>query len=228
MLQTGIGESRVFDPARLNRTFRISLRDLFEVMVVPSLVARLRSTAPDVSLNVVRTPRQQIEHDLMSGRIDFAADAWFNPAPAIAHTKISEDHLVCLMRPEHPLGSDADWSLNGLLAWPHVLVSSRETGGGYEDVQLARHGLSRRVALRTPHYFSAALVVAQSDMILCAPARFARVLRRAVALVERPFPLTLPPLEVFLYWLKLHDTDPAHLWLREQMLDVLRMRLVAG
>ncbi|RMF18553.1 MAG: LysR family transcriptional regulator, partial [Gammaproteobacteria bacterium] len=25
MLQTGIGESRVFDPARLNRTFRISL-----------------------------------------------------------------------------------------------------------------------------------------------------------------------------------------------------------
>ena len=223
-LHTGVEQSRHFDPGRLQRTFRISLRDLFEVMVLPHLMQRLREQAPGVTLSVVRTPRQQIEHDLATGRVDFAADAWFNPGSAIAHVPISDDRLVCLMRPGHPALS-GEWSLGTMLRWPHVLVSSREQGGGYEDVQLARHGLSRTVALRTPHYFSAALVVAQSELMLCAPARFARLLRRAVALDERPFPLTLPPLEVFLYWHRLHDTDPAHQWLREQILDVLRIRL---
>ncbi len=219
-LQRGLQQSVEFSPSRLNTQFRLNIRDMFEVLMMPELIRRCRRHAPDVTFSCVRVPREQLIHDLASGRVDLAAEILLNHDESIVHQKVSEDRLVCLLRAEHP-ALEKDWTLAEMLHWPHVLVSAREHGPGYEDVQLSRHGLQRKIGLRTPHFFAAALVVAQSDLLFCAPERFANILSRQLGLVIKPFPMTLAPLELYLYWHHSMDQEPAHRWLREQVIHAM-------
>ena len=216
-LQLTVQENRSFEPSELQKTFRLGMRELFEVMVLPRLSKEVGRLAPQVELNCLRVARQEIAHDLASARLDVVADVLISHDDSICHQKLREDHLVCLLRPDHPLAQQG-LSLESYLTLRHVLVSSRERGPGYEDIELSRHGLSRNIGLRTPHYYAAALVVAETDMVLTVPASFAEVLCRQVALQLHEFPIPLPPLEVYLYWHRNFDRDPANRWLREQIL----------
>jgi DNA-binding transcriptional LysR family regulator len=213
-LQRGLQTGRIFEPGQLTTVFRLCLRELFEVMLLPELVNQCRLLAPAVSFNCLRVPRHQIQHDLASGRIDLAADVLMSHDADIKHKKLSGDHFVCLLRSQHP-ALKAAWNVAEMLAWPHILVSSREHGQGFEDIQLARHGLERRIGLRVPQYLGAGLVLTQSDMLLCAPARFATVLTELLPLTCKPFPVDLAELEIYLYWHHSVDKEPAHQWLRE-------------
>lgn len=213
-LQRGLQQSHEFQPDQLNTTFRLYLRDLFEVLLLPELIASSKSQAPNVIFNCLRVPREQIQHDLASGRIDLAVDVLMSHDSDIKHEKLSGDRLVCLMRNQHPL-LQTEWGLAEMLNWPHILVSSREHGPGFEDIQLSRHGLERQIGLRVPQYFGAALVLCRSNMLLCAPEQLARLLTVNLPLACRPFPITLSEFEVYLYWHHSVDQEPAHQWLRQ-------------
>lgn len=219
-LRIAVQENREFDPQRLEKTFRLSLRDIFEVMLLPRLTREINRRAPRVEINCLRVARGDLQHELASGHLDLAADVLLSHDDNICHEKLKEDRLVCLLRRDHPLAGES-LTLEAYLAARHVLVSSRERGPGYEDVELSRHGLRREIGLRTPHYYSAALVAAETDMILTVPALFAEVLCQSVPVVLREFPIPLPPMEVYLYWHRNMDRDPANRWLRELIFQVL-------
>ncbi len=219
-LRIAVQENREFDPQRLEKTFRLSLRDIFEVMLLPRLTREINRRAPRVEINCLRVARGDLQHELASGHLDLAADVLLSHDDNICHEKLKEDRLVCLLRRDHPLTGES-LTLEAYLAARHVLVSSRERGPGYEDVELSRHGLRREIGLRTPHYYSAALVAAETDMILTVPALFAEVLCQSVPVVLREFPIPLPPMEVYLYWHRNMDRDPANRWLRELIFQVL-------
>lgn len=219
-LQTAVQEHQEFDPGRLEKTFRLSLRDIFEIMLLPRLTREINRLAPRVELNCLRVTRADLQHELARGMLDLAVDVLISHDDSICHRKLKEDRLVCLMRSDHPQ-AEKPLALDDYLALRHVLVSSRERGPGYEDFELSRHGLSRQIGLRTSHYFAAALVAAETDMLLTLPARLADVVRRSLPLVTREFPLPLPPLAVYLYWHRNMDQDPANRWLRELILGFL-------
>ncbi|WLQ13468.1 LysR family transcriptional regulator [Hahella aquimaris] len=225
-LQRGLQQGQEFAPAQLETSFRLCVRDLFDVLLLPALIKNCRAIAPKVVFNCLRTPREQILHDLASGRIDLAADVLISHDDSICHEKLFEDRLSCLLRKDHPALAD-EWNLAEMLRWPHVQVSSREHGPGYEDIQLSRHGLQRKLGLRTPNFYGAALTAANSDLILCAPEQVARRLTQTIPLQVMPFPLTLPPLETYLYWHRSTDREPAHIWLREQTQEALAQGLQA-
>ncbi|MCP5161183.1 MAG: LysR family transcriptional regulator [Hahellaceae bacterium] len=214
-LQTTLQVHREFEPQELQRVFRLSLRDIFEVMLLPALTAELAQQAPGVNLICMRVGRDALAHDLATGRIDLAAEVLITHDDSICHEKLQDDRLVCLIREHHPRQDSL--TLEGYLELKHVLVSSRERGPGYEDIELSRHGLSRHIGLRTQHYYAAALVASQTDMVLTVPHRFARILQHNAPLQIREFPLPLAPMEVYLYWHRNLDSDPANRWLREKI-----------
>jgi DNA-binding transcriptional LysR family regulator len=100
-----------------------------------------------------------------------------------------------------------------------VLVSSRRTGPGLEDVELSRQGLSRRIRLRCQHYFAACRVVSQSDLILTMPGRYARVANRQFGNQIIALPFQMPSLDAYLYWHANVDNEPANKWLRERLVE---------
>ncbi len=216
LLRVSVQESRIFNPLQANKTFRISMTDLTEAVILPPMFQRLRRLAPAVVIESFLCKRRETTKELAAGRLDFAVDAPLNTDPQVRHVKLMEDQYVCALRKGHPLTKDKI-SLDDYLALTHIHISSRRNGLGYVDLALGKMGLQRKIALRSQHYLMASQVLQQTDMVMTVPERFAR--RHDLNYVALPVN-DVPPVETHLYWHESTDQDPANRWMREQMIEL--------
>ncbi|KIQ00762.1 MULTISPECIES: LysR family transcriptional regulator [Pseudomonas] len=215
-LRISVQESRTFNPAQANKTFRISMTDLTEAVVLPPVFQRLRRQAPSVTIESMLVRRRETTKELAAGRLDFAVDAPLNIDPQVRHVKLMEDRYVCAMRHGHPLGNEK-LSLEKYLSLTHIHISSRRSGLGYVDLALGKMGIQRRIALRSQHYLMACRVMRDTDMAITVPERFAR--DNDLHFSELPV-ASIPLLETHLYWHESTDQDPANRWMREQIIEI--------
>jgi DNA-binding transcriptional LysR family regulator len=82
--------------------------------------------------------------------------------------------------------------------------------------------MSRRIRVRCQHYAAAYEIVARSDLLATMARSQAELGNRERGTQVWPFPLEIPPLEMFLYWHANVDADPGSQWLRTTLLDLLR------
>lgn len=163
-------------------------------------------------------------------------------APGLVRRLLFRDRHLCLLRADHPvlragpaaqepadkrrrsnLSTRSDerrpavpasrLSLETYAALSHMVVSPLGAGPGLVDQVLAKHGLSRRVALRIPHFYSALSIIASCDLILTAPTALARLAPAETVATFEP-PLRLPGHSVNLIWHERFTKDPGHEWLR--------------
>ena len=216
LLRVSVQESRSFNPQEANKTYRISMTDLSESVVLPHLAARIRRLAPNVSIDSFLTKRRETTKELAAGRLDFAVDAPLNTDPQVRHVKLMEDRYVCALRRGHPLAKDKI-SLDEYMGLTHIHISSRRSGLGHVDLALGRQGIQRKIALRSQHYLMATTVLQSTDMAMTVPERFAR--RNDLHFVELPIK-DMTALETHLYWHESTDQDPANRWMREQIIEI--------
>lgn len=150
--------------------------------------------------------------DVMATLVSQGSDA------AIAHTRLYDSEYVCVMRRGHPLAQQPELSLDDFCAAHHLLVSFSGRAQGFVDQALTALQRSRRVVLTVNQFFTAGRVVTQSDLLTVLPRRFVAATGYADQLVLRALPLALSPIHVALLWHRRHERDPAHRWLREQVL----------
>jgi DNA-binding transcriptional LysR family regulator len=205
--------TREFDPATASRRFRINLGDIFEALVLPGLMENLQRVAPRVEIINTRHARDDIPAELAGGRLDIAVDVLHRVDDSLRMQRLARDQHVCLVAAQHPLAQKT-LTLEDYLSAGHILASSRTRGPGFVDVELARRGLTRRIALRCQHYLPAALVASRTALLLTVPRALAQMLARLAPLEEKPLPLTLNPLEAYVYWHASRENDPANRWLR--------------
>lgn len=219
-----------FEAKTARRVFALSSPDLFDVLVLPPLLARLRREAPHVDLSVVPLGQTALAPRLETGELDVAVipriedgGPAFLETPADLRKKtLFHDRFVCLLRRGHPAlrSKRPELTLDAFTALSHVLVSPVGRGNGLVDDALAKRGAKRRIALRVPHFFSALEILQKSDLVLTAPSQLARLARSAVVTV--PPPLSLPRHGVDLVWHERFTADDGHRWLRETLADVAR------
>jgi DNA-binding transcriptional LysR family regulator len=90
------------------------------------------------------------------------------------------------------------------------------------DAALAEAGRERNVSVSIHSYALAPLVLSNSDCICTLPRRF---LERFTAVLEiYPPPLALSPFQMILFWHPRMQTDPAHKWLRSQVMRAIGRR----
>ncbi|SFF56603.1 DNA-binding transcriptional regulator, LysR family [Fontimonas thermophila] len=216
-LEVALNEAQRFDPATTQRHFTIGVRDVLEATVLPPLLARIATAAPSVDISAIRVDRRTLESELAAGRLDAALDVLLPVSDDIRHQRISADRLVVVARQGHP-ATAGQFDLAAYLRAHHVLVSSRRSGPGLEDLELSRQGFKRRIRLRCQHYFAACRVVSQTDLLLTMPERYAAIANRQYANQILPFPVPMPPMDVYLYWHASVDNEPASRWLRAQLI----------
>ncbi|MBM7061945.1 LysR family transcriptional regulator [Pseudomonas sp. UL073] len=215
-LRVSVQESRIFNPAQANKTFRISMTDLSEEILLPSLFQRLRRQAPAVQIESFQAKRRETTKELAAGRLDFAVDAPLNTDPQVRHVKLLHDRYVCAMRKGHPLAKDK-LTLEEYLSLTHIQISSRRSGLGYVDLALGKMGIQRKIALRSQHYLMSTMILRETDMAMTVPERFAR--SHGLHFVSLPV-ADVPALETHLYWHESTDQDPANRWMREQIIEL--------
>lgn len=95
----------MFEPASARRAFRIASPDLFDVVAVPSLLARVRSEAPGVDLALVPLEEPALPALLETGEVDVAVvprlvgDDSAAPPSGLVQRVLFRDRFVCFLRP---------------------------------------------------------------------------------------------------------------------------------
>jgi DNA-binding transcriptional LysR family regulator len=208
---------RAFDPRTATLKIRIGTSDYGELVVLPSLVARLLKEAPGVDLRVLPVS-MDLQAQLASGAIDLAITPVRpdDERPGLYAKKLFDERFVCVVREGHPLAARKKMTLARFAAASHALISPGGKEGGFVDDALARLGMQRRVAVAVPHFLVAPHLVAASDLVLTLAARIAELLARplGLALLAPPPELGLVGFTISALWHERTHTDPAQRWLR--------------
>jgi DNA-binding transcriptional LysR family regulator len=92
---------------------------------------------------------------------------------------------------------------------------------GPADEVLDAMGLSRRVVLSVPHFLFLVSALTTSDIVALLPSRIA-IGAPGLRAVEPPIPV--PGFRMTMLWHERVHRDPAHVWLREQVVASLEGR----
>lgn len=216
LLEASATEGDVFVPATSERTFRLSMPDLTEAILLPALGEVLQQQAPGMSIECYFTPRSDMSTALATGKIDFAIDVPLIDDPQLRQAPLGNDHYACMLRHDHPFAGET-LTMDDYLALGHIQVSSRRQGSGFVDAELKKLGRQRRIQMRVQHYMVAPLVALRTDLALTAPVQLLQ--RHDARIFELPF--ALPDLEWHLYWHRSSEQDQAGLWLRGKILELM-------
>jgi DNA-binding transcriptional LysR family regulator len=208
-----------FDPARTDRTFTIAASDYVEYAILPRLVDFVEARAPRARLAVRPMDFGNVGRQLEAGEVDLGIlGARFAPLN-VRSRPLFVERFVCVMRKGHPHAGER-LTLDDYCALDHVLVSP--FGGAFSapaDDALAATGRSRHVRLSVPHFLLVPEILKRSDMIAVLPERLARGYGDRFRLFDLPFDLA--PMTIVKIWHERTHRDPALVWLRQSVFDLM-------
>ncbi len=207
-----------FDPANVERTMRIATNDYGAFILIPPLMQRLESIAPNINVEVWEIGRDAIAA-LKEGKIDLAiADGWTLRQCQCTEVLFSET-FTCLARADHPRIQGV-LTLDRYLAEEHILVSPRGRVVGHVDVVLARSGWERKVRLTLPHVLAVPAAVAATNGIVTIASRIAHQLAASYNLQILSPPIDINDFQVAMAWRSPLTNDPAIQWLRSELIAI--------
>ncbi|MFN3172603.1 MAG: LysR family transcriptional regulator [Hyphomicrobiales bacterium] len=194
-LQGALSGPSVFEPSQSDAHVRLSAQDYEIATLVPDLMARLRQSAPGMTLSIQALSKPDALKALEAGDIDLALG--FFPdlsAKHISVTLLEESYLVAA-RADHPFLREGT-NLERYLASDHLLVSGDASMSGIVDQVLAAQGLARRVALSVPLFMPALAMLADSALIATLPAALVRTHAARFGLAFAPPPVVVRAFQV--------------------------------
>lgn len=212
---TDIVAAPTFDPATSQQPINLALSDVGEVVFLPILLKQLRRIAPRATVRSVSLTATDVGEGLESGAIDLAL-GYFPDLKKhnFFQQTLFTDTFASLLRADHPVSANK-LTLKQYLQLEHVVVRAESRTEEVIERYLARKKMRRQVVLTTPHFSSAPIIVAQSDLIVTVPEPLARYFSRAstqLRVVGLPF--EPPRIDLKQSWHRKYHHDERNRWLR--------------
>ncbi|MCY1522170.1 HTH-type transcriptional regulator SyrM 1 [compost metagenome] len=217
-LEHAVSPDSPFDPAASAHTWRVAATDYGESTIVLPAMQTLRRAAPGVRLAVLEMVPSRIARQCEQAELDLAFHTTDGSPPALHRRALFTERYVLAGRAGHPRLKRRP-TLAQFCTLEHVMVSP--DGGGFSgvtDEALALAGMQRRVVLSVPHFLFVTAVLASTDLVAMVPER---LVRDAPALRLLEPPVEVPGYEMSMLWHERVHRDPAHRWLREQVVASL-------
>jgi DNA-binding transcriptional LysR family regulator len=212
-----INTAHVFEPQNSKRVFRIAATDNPAAILAPDLIPMIKAQAPHVRIAFTLPDKARIATHLEQGDVDLFVGTAEDGSNELIATTLFEDEFVTAQRIGHPRGN-RPITLDEFCSLDHLLIST--SGGQFQgmiDAALAKVGRERSVSVSIQSYALAPLVMSNSDCICTLPSRFLERFRAALELFAPP--LVLSPFQMNLFWHPRMRIDPAHTWLRKQVMQ---------
>jgi DNA-binding transcriptional LysR family regulator len=215
-LDAAVAAPPAFDPARTSCRASIIMPDLLAAFAA-SLVSQVSAQAPGIVLRFLAVggdlssilANQELSLALVPAR--FAAEDLQSRA-------VGELRFGVAGRRGHP-ALTRRLSSERWLAERHVVVSVGIERSNVIEEELARRGLERRVGLVVPSFLAGLLSLTHSDLLMNVPIPLVDDAAKQLGLRVQEAPLPLPTLRFSLVWHARFQHDPAHIWLRQQVLE---------
>ena len=220
-----------FEAGTAQRVFRIMASDYAESTLFPSVLGKLRTLAPGLTLDIM-TPSDVSFLDVERGKVDMVINRFDSMPQSFHQIHLWDDSFTCVLSPENPVLKD--FTLENYRQANHVWVSKTGMGVGvgvdpsdvqrlgWVDAALNRLGKKRQIRVFTRHYQAAMTLAEQNDLIVTLPTRAAQLKLNNPRVVLREPPLEIPPLELKMAWSPLLQHNPANKWLRKLIVDTAR------
>jgi DNA-binding transcriptional LysR family regulator len=229
-----------FDPRTTRESFVLAMADATTAILIPRLLRILEQEAPRASMRVrpltTRDPRPLLEEDEVHMAIGYfpaviaditLGDMQEDRPGSFGHAAVYTGQYVCVMREGHPLAR-GPVTLDDYCAARHLLVSFSGRPFGFVDEALAGIKRRRRIVLTVNQFFTAARVVADSDLLTILPRDFIPATGIAHRLAWQPLPVAVPTLQVDMLWHRRRQGSPAHTWLRNAVGRLAHMPVATG
>jgi DNA-binding transcriptional LysR family regulator len=213
-----ISTAHLFDPATSKRVFRIAATDNPSAILAPDLIPLIKSQAPFTKIAFTLPDKANIAEHLEQGELDLFIGTKEDGSGELIGRTLFEEKFVTAQRRDHPRGT-GPMSLDEFCRLDHLLIST--SGGrfsGMIDDALAEIGRERHVSVSMQNYGLAPLVLTSTDCICTLPSRFLKRFEHILDFVKPP--LELARFDMHLFWHSRTRKDPAHIWLRKQVMQV--------
>jgi len=218
-----------FDPSRSSRAVTLVLSDVGEVVLLPTLLKRLRQLMPNALVRSVTLPPTEVAVQLESGEVDLAIGYFPDLKKHNFYQQtLYSDTFASLIRSDHHMRADK-LSIREYLQLEHAVVHAEGRTEEVIDSYLARKKIRRKVVLSTPHFASAPIIVAQSDLIVTIPAPLAHYFSSVAAgvrVVQLPF--DPPRIAIKQFWHRKFHHDTRSRWLRALACELFQEQPLHG
>lgn len=154
--------------ATVERTVRLVSTDIPALSLLQILWERTRLTAPGISLVLLPWRESEDVIDALArDQADLAISVLPQAGSGFARIELCVERYCVAMRRGHPAVQDFD--LDRWLAYPHVILSTRESRRTPLDDQLASIGRARRVGITVPSFLMVPPLLLTSDLIAMLP-----------------------------------------------------------
>lgn len=215
LMQSTLDGNLAFQPSSSDHTFRISVGELGASSILPKVIELLNVQAPGIHVHAFQMDRREVAGALAAGQIDLAIDIAQLSTRSLNRHPLEEGDHVCVLRRDHPRGSEA-MTLALFMSLEQIVVSSRSTGSSLVELALSRIGERITPKVRVQYYLPGFNLVQASDHTLVAP----RSVAEQFDVLVRELPFEPSVTSTWLYWHRNVQEDPANAWLRAMIIDL--------
>jgi len=209
-------EQDEFVPSTATRSFSISASDYATAVLLGPLIRTLAAEAPNVTINLL--PRSE---DALSFLRQDRADLVIEPRETMGQSNFPNrllftDRWLCML--DSNLHDDSNLSLDDYLAMPHLVYSiGKDRHLNLADQHLASLGIERRVELTIESFLMAPFLIRGTRLACLVLERSTAIARMDGLRLAEP-PVSIPDLNLAMYWNPRHTNDAGHRWLRSRVL----------
>lgn len=222
-LEETVSDDKEFDVLQHKREIRFGFRDILESIFFPTLVTDLITNTPNITIKSRQVSQVEMEKALEQQELDIVIDVLCPTSENINSTLVCNEHFSLICRQGHPILNNL--TLENYANAIHALVALKDSRVDLVDMALAKHGVTRKVALQCEHYFAATSVISRSDMLLTMPNSYANLLKDKMPVCVVPLPFAVPVLPVHMYWHKQAEHDPINGWMRQKLQTIAEQLL---
>jgi DNA-binding transcriptional LysR family regulator len=216
LLSKSVGVNARFDAEKSEKVFRLAMSDLAETLILPTLMQKLSEDAPNASITCYYLERETAASELKAGNLDLLLDSPVFNARELETKPLATLPYVVAMRSGHPLARKK-LTVDEYLAGEHLHVSGRRKGRGQVDIGLHTIGKARRIAMRLQNYQVAAKIAEQTSLLWTTPKAMANL----TGLIQKEPPFKIEPVTWNLFWHRSADDDPANIWIRNRVTELI-------
>jgi len=210
-----LGPHAPFNPEQAHRPFTFAMSDVGEVVFLSKLSKALGRASPDTPVRSVSMTPEQLAKAMEEGDVDLAVGYFPDlKRGEFFQQRLFTHHFVCLLRIDHPVRGDA-LTMEQFLGLSHAVVLSEGRSQEILESYLVEAGLTRRVAIFTPHFLTIPTLISRSDMVVTVPHAMGIAFGKpeyGLKVMELPF--ESPRIQLRQHWHEKFHRDGRNLWLR--------------
>ncbi len=210
-----------FEPFTTQRTFRISVTDIGQIVMVPKFLEQFHKLAPKAGLEFTSIDKHT-PMLLQTGEIDLAVGVLPSIPQGLYQQTLFKERFVCLAQAQHPRIT-SELTLAQLKSEAHVVVMTSSSTHVYLDKVLEEQQIKRRVAVRVPNFILLSHLIATTEHLSILPSRAGiSMVKEDSRLTVHSLPLKLPQISITQYWHERQLRDPGHRWVRDLFTKLFR------